>query len=156
LAFAIITVMMCMTFKSVKIGLLSMLPNIAPVFFTLGLMGWMGITLDFGRLILGGVGIGIAVDDTIHFLSRFRTEFAFHRNYQKTLQVTLRGVGRPMLITSVVLVCGFLMFSFSLMSSQQIFGGLLALIVTIALIADYLMMPSLILMTKMFGPEKQD
>lgn len=155
LAFAVITVMMCWTFSSVRVGLISMLPNIAPVFFTLGVMGWLGITLDFGRLILGGVGIGIAVDDTIHFVSRYRTEFALHRNYKKTVAVTMRSVGKPMLITSVVLISGFLMFSFSLMDSQIIFGRLLALIVFVALIADYLMMPAILLLAKPFGPEAE-
>mgnify|MGYP000852487677 FL=1 len=154
LAFGVITIMMCWTFSSIRIGLLSMLPNIAPVFFALGIMGWFDITLDFGRLMLGGVGIGIAVDDTIHFMSRYRMEFNHYRNYRKALTVSLRGVGKPMLITSVVLISGFMMFSFSLMDSQILFGWLLSLIVFVALIADYLMMPAIILLMKPFGPEK--
>ncbi|MCB1614441.1 MAG: MMPL family transporter [Pseudomonadales bacterium] len=154
IAFVVIAVMMCLTFRSVKIGLLSMLPNIAPVFFTLGLMGWLGITLDFGRLLLGGIGIGIAVDDTIHFINRYRNEFDRHGNYQKALRSTLMGVGRPLLITSLVLICGFVMFVFSLLTSQVIFGLLLALIVLVALLADFLMVPAIVLLFKPFGPEK--
>jgi predicted RND superfamily exporter protein len=153
LAFFVVTLMMCWTFSSIRLGLLSMLPNIAPVFFTLGIMGWYDITLDFGRLMLAGVGIGIAVDDTIHFISRYRSEFALHRDYKKTVAVTLRSVGKPMLITSIVLISGFLMFSFSVMDSQIIFGRLLAMIVFVALIADYLMMPAMLILTKPFGPE---
>lgn len=154
LAFVIITAMMCFVFRSVKIGILSMLPNISPVFFTLGFMGFAGITLDYTKLLIATIAVGIVVDDTIHFVSRFHHEFERCGNYQQALYRAMESVGRAMAITTIVLVCGFMVFTISLLESMIMFGLLISLTVTIALIADYFLMPALILKLKLFGPER--
>lgn len=153
LAFVIISAMMCIVFRSIKIGLISMLPNISPVFFTLGFMGFMGIALDYTKLLIATIAMGIVVDDTIHFVTRFHHEFERCGNYRAALHRTMESVGRAMAITTIVLVCGFMVFCLSLLESMMYFGLLISLTVTIALIADYFLMPAMILKLKLFGPE---
>ncbi len=74
LAFVAIGIMMCLLFRSLEIGLLSMLPNLAPVIFGLGIMGWLDLPLDYQRLLMAPVAIGISVDFTIHLVTRYRHE----------------------------------------------------------------------------------
>lgn len=153
LAFTVITLLMCLIFRSLKIGLISMIPNIAPAMFTVGLIGWLDVHLDYTKLLVAPIAIGIAVDDTIHLLTRFHNEFTKHRNYQVALKNAMNTVGRALMITSVVLVAGFSMLTFATLESQMWFGILLSLTILLALIADFLVMPALILLTKPFGKE---
>lgn len=156
LAFVVITVLMCFIFRSVKVGLISMVPNIIPVMMTVGLLGWLGVYLDYMKLLIAPIAIGIAVDDTIHFVTRFQHEFNRCRNYAEAIRASMAGVGRALMITSVVLVCGFLMNCFTQMDSQFWFGMLLSLTIALALVADFLLMPALIMLLKPFGPEGSD
>jgi predicted RND superfamily exporter protein len=153
LAFTVVSLMMVLVFRSVKIGLLSMIPNLSPVLLVLGGMGWVGTPLDYYRLLIAPVAIGIAVDDTIHLMTRYHHEFLKARDYKKALYASMDGVGRAVFITSVLLVAGFLMNLFSLMDGQKSFGVLIAAVIATALIADFLLMPALILWLKPFGPE---
>ena len=70
-----VALLLCLAFGSVKVGLLTMIPNIAPVLLVLGVMGWLGIYLDWMKLLLATIAIGIAVDDSIHLVVRFRRSF---------------------------------------------------------------------------------
>jgi len=153
-AFAAIAVMMCLLFRSVKLGLLAMVPNLTPVFLTLGGMGWTGVALDYVRLLIAPVAIGMAVDYTIHHVTRFRYEFARSGSYERALRDSLTDVGRALIITSIVLVAGFSVFTFSVMDSMVAFGLLLSTTIAVALIADFLLMPALLMVFKPFGPER--
>jgi predicted RND superfamily exporter protein len=153
-AFAAIAAMMCVLFRSVKLGLLAMVPNLTPVFFTLGGMGWTGVPLDYVRLLIAPVAIGMAVDYTIHHVTRFRHEFAQSGSYEHALRESFTDVGRSLIITSVVLVAGFAVFTFSVMDSMVAFGLLLSTTILMALVADFLLMPVLLLVFKPFGPER--
>jgi predicted RND superfamily exporter protein len=153
IAFAVIAVMMCAVFRSLRVGLIAMVPNLAPVVLTLGVMGWLGLPLDYNKLFIAVVAIGIAVDDTIHLVSRFHYEFERTGNYEEALRASLEDVGRALFITSVALVLGFLCLTFSVMASQITFGVLLALTILAALVADFLLMPALVLTFRPFGPE---
>ncbi|MCH2169755.1 MMPL family transporter [Myxococcota bacterium] len=153
IAFSVITLMMIGIFRSVRIGLISMVPNLAPVFLALGAMGWFGISLDYNKVGIAAIALGISVDDTIHLMARFRHEFRVHGSYQKALRESLGDVGRALIITSAALVLGFLVNSFSEMRSQAYYGILLSGALVTALIADFLFMPSLVLWLKPFGPE---
>ena len=155
LALAVISLMMVFVFRSVKIGLLSMIPNLSPIVLVLGGMGWAGMPLDYYRLLIAPVAIGIAVDDTIHLVTRYHHEFLKVRDYEKALYASMTDVGRALFITSVILVVGFLMNVFSIMDSQKSFGLLLAAVIATALIADFLLMPALVLWLKPFGPEER-
>jgi len=153
IAFSAITAMMILIFRSVRIGLISMIPNLTPVWVALGAMGWLGIDLDYNKAMIAAVAIGISVDDTIHLMTRFHHEFARHGHYETALRAALTGIGRALLITSVALVLGFLVFGLSELRSQATFGGLLAAAIVTALIADFFFMPALVLSLRPFGPE---
>ena len=153
LAIVIITLMMCFVFRSIKTGLISMIPNITPVFFTLGFMGWVGLDLDYTRLMISTIALGIAVDDTIHMVTRFNHEYQRTGNYELALHNTFNSVGRALTITTLVLVMGFLVFTLSSMNGTVWFGALMAMTVSLALVADFFLMPALILAFKPFGKE---
>lgn len=153
LAFMVITIMMCLVFGSVKTGLISMVPNLAPIIVTLGFMGWLAIPLDYIKLLITCVAIGIAVDDTVHLISRYRHEFRMCGDYKKALFPSLVSVGRAIFITTVVLICGFLCNLFSVMDSTAHFGILLAFTIGVALLADFFLLPVLIILIQPFGPE---
>jgi predicted RND superfamily exporter protein len=153
IALTVVSLMMIVVFRSVKIGLLSMIPNIAPVVLIVGFMGWAGIYLDYYRLLIAPVAIGIAVDDTIHLMTRYHYEFSKSRNYERALYDSMSGVGRALFTTSAILVVGFMVNVFSVMDGQKSFGILLSSVIAVALIADFLLMPALILWLKPFGPE---
>ena len=153
IAFSVITLLMCLLLASVKTGLLSMLPNLVPVLLTLGIMGWMVIPLDYSKASIAAVAMGIAVDDTIHLISRFRYEFLRCGNYARALELALFDVGRALVITSIALVCGFLVLTLSLLDSQATQGVLLCTTIIVALLGDFLLLPALILTFKPFGDE---
>lgn len=153
LAFGVIAVLMCLVFRSLPLGLVSMVPNLSPVVLVLGAMGWLGIPLDYSKVTIASVAIGIAVDDTIHLLSRYHREFQACGSYREALSRALGDVGRALLITSAALVLGFLMFTASVLDSQASYGILLAATIVAALLADFLLMPALILIFEPFGPE---
>jgi hypothetical protein len=153
LAFSVIAIMMCVIFRSLKIGLLSMIPNLSPVLLTLGYMGWVGMELDYTRLLIAPLAIGIAVDDTIHMVTRFHVEFRRLGNYAMALENCIHCVGHALIGTTVILMAGFLVNVFHGMETQVIFGELIAWAIFVALVADLLLMPALILVFKPFGPE---
>jgi predicted RND superfamily exporter protein len=153
LAFCAIAAMMVLIFRSFATGLISMIPNLAPVALALGAMGAFGVFLDYSKIMIAGVAIGIAVDDTIHLVSRTRHEFLERGNYAEALRAAMADVGRALFITSVALICGFLVFTLSVLHTQLVFGVLLAATILTALIADFLLMPALVLTFHAFGPE---
>lgn len=155
LAFTVIGVLMCLLFKSVKTGLIAMVPNVAPVVLTLGGMGWADLPLDYTRLLIATVAIGISVDDTIHHMTRFHLEFRRYGSYEKALHAATLDVGRALFITSVVLVAGFLVFLHARLDSIANFGSLLSGTIFAALLADFFLMPALVLTFKPFGPESK-
>jgi predicted RND superfamily exporter protein len=152
IAFAVVGGMMFLLFRSLRTGIVSLLPNLSPVFLTLGVMGWSGIPLDYNKVFIAGVALGIAVDDTIHLLARYRHEFLARGDYQEALMAALSDVGRALFITSVALVLGFLVFTLSVMDSSATFGVLLATTIVVALVADFLFLPALVMTLEPFGP----
>jgi predicted RND superfamily exporter protein len=153
LGFIIITGMMCFVYRSFRIGFVSMLPNMSPIFVTLGFMGFAGIDLDYTKLLIATIAIGIVVDDSIHFVTRFHHEFDRSGNYRQALYGAFDSVGRAVTITTVVLVCGFMVFALSLLDSMRMFGLLSSMTFAIALVAEFLLMPVLIMKLKLFGDE---
>jgi predicted RND superfamily exporter protein len=153
-AFVTIAALMCALLGSVKTGLICMVPNLVPVFLTLGAMGWLEIPLDYSKVFIAAVAMGIAVDDTIHLVLRFRHEFSLCGQYSKALRAALVDVGRALVITSIALIAGFQVLQLSAMDSSATQGILLSTTILAALIADFLLMPALILTFKPFGPER--
>lgn len=153
LVFAMIAIVVSIVFGSIKIGLVSMIPNLGPIFVCMGLMGWAGIPLDHFKVMLGTVALGIAIDDTIHLVTRFRSRFMAIGSYDRAMARCLRDVGPALVITTLILVGAFATYGFSEMQTLASFGYLLAISITLALIADLYLMPCLITKLKLFGPE---
>ena len=152
-AFSMIAIILVVAYRSFKVGMLSMIPNLTPVIITLGFMGWNDIHLDYFRLLLATIAIGIAVDDTVHMMTRLRREFGQTGNYRQAIDNSITSVGRALTITTIVLTLSFLVFLVSEMSVLASFGILLACTIGVALIADLFLLPALVLAFKPFGPE---
>ena len=117
-------------------------------------MGWFDLSLDYNKVAVAAIALGISVDDTIHLMTRFHHEFQIHRNYEKALRAAMSDVGRALIITSIALVLGFLVVIFSELRSEAYRGILLSAAIVTALLADFLFMPALVLWLKPFGPEE--
>ncbi|MGC1511253.1 efflux RND transporter permease subunit [Ketobacter sp.] len=155
IALTVITLLFAIIFSSVKMGLISMIPNIAPIMVVGGLMGWTGTYLDYSKLLIAPVALGIAVDDTIHMMTRFKLEFERVGDYRKAFVITFNEAGRALVITSVTLACGW---SAMLMSTMEVtfwFSVLLSSTIALALLADLFVTPLLIIWAQPFGPEKE-
>ena len=154
IAFIVITSMMIAIFRSFRIGIISMVPNMAPVLLAMGAMGWFDLSLDYNKVAVAAIALGISVDDTIHLMTRFHHEFRIHKNYERALREAMNDVGRALIITSIALVLGFLVVIFSELRSEAYRGILLSAAIVTALVADFLFMPALVLWLKPFGPEE--
>ncbi|GAB3375011.1 MMPL family transporter [Spongiibacter taiwanensis] len=153
LIFVGIALFLCIAFGSIKVGLLTMIPNILPVVAVMGLMGWLDMHLDYMKLLLATIAIGIAVDDSIHLVTRFRHRFKETGNYAKAMEQALEDVGPALIITTLILLGAFACYQFSNMAVIADFGLLLSVSIASALIADLLFMPALLMLTKPFGKE---
>ncbi len=155
LAFLAITCMMMIVLRSCKLGLISMIPNVFPVLISLGLMGFAGVYMSIPLMIFSPIIIGVAVDDTIHFFTRYRREFNRTGTYEEALKATLSTVGRPIMFTTMTLVIGFSVFGLSDMYNVTQFGLLAAFAFLWALLADFFLAPAMMLLFKPLGEEKQ-
>jgi hypothetical protein len=144
IAFGVITVMMIFLIGSVRLGILCMVPNLAPIAATLGLMGWIGLPMDMFTMLIGSIAIGIAVDDTVHFVYNYRRYFSEYGTNEAAIHHSLHTVGRAMLTTTVVLSLGFFIFMFASMSNLFYFGLLTGIALLLALAADFMLAPALL------------
>ncbi len=150
-----IAVVMMVVLRSIKLGLLSMIPNIFPVFLTMGFLGLIGTYLDIVTISFAAVIIGVAVDDTIHFFTRFRKEFSRLGNYSEALRRTYLSVGRPLTQTTVVLVIGNGVLLFSSILGFYKLGMIFGVAFTGALLADFFFAPALIVLLQPLGRERK-
>ncbi len=153
-AFLVITLIMMAVLRSVVLGLISMIPNVFPVFMALGLMGFAGIYMDVGMMTFSAIIIGVAVDATIHFFVRYRREFERLGTYSEALQETLSTVGRPITFTTLILALGFAVLALSNMYGLVHFGLLAGFAFSWALLADFFFAPALVLLLEPLGPER--
>lgn len=143
IAAVVITIMMVLFIGNIRLGLVSMIPNLTPIIVTLGAMGWMGIPLDMFTMLIGSIAIGLAVDDTIHFMHNYRRYHHTTGSVRKAVRETLLSTGRAMLVTTVVLSVGFFIYTQSNMSNLFNFGWLTGSTIILALLADFFLAPSL-------------
>jgi predicted RND superfamily exporter protein len=120
-----------------------MIPNLAPILVTVGLMGWFGLPLDAFTLLIGSIAIGLAVDDTIHFMHNFRRYYGRSGDVRIAVRETLTSTGQALLFTSLVLSTGFLVYTFASMNILFLFGTLTAFTIVMAFLADVLLAPAL-------------
>lgn len=140
-----ITLVQAIMFRSLRVGLLTMLPNMLPIVAMVGMMGLLRIPLDPGSAMVASVGIGIVVDDTVHFFSRYLGRRAAGASPPDALRYTLGAVGRPVVYTTFILAVGFSLFSFSAFNFIAYFGQLATCLVILALLADLFVTPALFL-----------
>jgi len=156
LALGVISILFIFVFRSVKGGLISIVPNLFPILVAFGTMGFMGFALDLDTLLVAPIAIGIAVDDTVHFLSRYRMESLAGAPPKLAVKHTFREVGQAMVFTSLILSAGFLMFTFSQHNGLSHFGLLSATAIVSAVISDLFFLPRLCILTDLkFGSGKR-
>jgi hypothetical protein len=146
MAILIISVLMAMLFKSYKMVFISMVPNLLPLFFTAGVMGWAGIPLKASNCLVFGVAFGISVDDTIHFLSRYRQLLATTQgNIKDAVLLTLNETGLSMAYTSIILFFGFSIFMASDFGGTVALGMLVSLTLLVAMFTNLTVLPALLM-----------
>jgi predicted RND superfamily exporter protein len=154
IALAIITPLMFLLLGSIRGGLIAMVPNLTPIIVTLGLMGWLGIPLDVFTLLIGSIAIGLAVDDTIHFMHNFRKYHEQSDDVRQAVRETLQTTGHALLVTSVVLSLSFFMFMLASLQNLVVFGSLTGLTIITAFIADVTIAPALMALNAGGGRSK--
>lgn len=152
LTLLIVSMMMLLIFKRLKILWILLLPNILPVVLVLGVIGWLGLTIDVGIAIAGAIIIGVAVDDSIHFLVKYFEARKKGLNRQDTFNEVLHYAGKAILFTTIVLTVAFSIFAFSAFAPNKNFGIITAAALLIALLTDLFLLPALLsLMDKKEG-----
>jgi predicted RND superfamily exporter protein len=148
LAFAIVSIgtLMAILFRSWRMVIISMVPNLIPLFFTGGIMGFFGIPLKPSTLLVFSIAFGISVDDTIHFLAKYRQELKNKEwDIRECVVIAIRESGLGMFYTSIILFCGFSVFMFSQFGGTQALGLLISITLLIAMITNLILLPSLLL-----------
>jgi predicted RND superfamily exporter protein len=146
--FAIISIaaLMSMLFSSFKMVMISMIPNIIPMIITAGVMGWFNIPLKPSTLIIFSIALGITVDNTIHFLARYRQELQMKKwDLKECVAISIRETGLSIIYTSIILFFGFIIFVFSDFGGTQALGYLSAVTYFIALFTNLIVLPALLL-----------
>lgn len=146
-------VMFMVLFRSVVVSLIAIFPNLLSIGFVLGFMGWTGIPLDMMTITIAAISVGIAVDNTIHYLHRFRREFKADRKYIPTMHRCHGSIGYAMYYTTLTIVIGFSILVLSNFIPTIYFGLLTGLAMVVALVAALTLLPRLIVWIKPFGPE---
>ncbi len=146
IAGSVITVLMILLIGNVRLGISSMAPNFLPIVLGLGLMKIVGIPLDYSTIMVGGIAIGLAVDDTVHFMHNFRRYYDQCGDARVAVQRTLTTTGRAMLFTTVILASGFFVLVFAELNSTRNFGIITGFTIFTALIADFLLAPAMMVL----------
>lgn len=144
IAILLVSLVMLLIFKRFKILWVFVLPNILPVILVIGLMGWIGITIDIGVAIAGAIIIGVAVDDTIHFLVKYFDARKRGLSMEETFDEVLRYAGKAILFTTIILSIAFSLFAFSTFTPNQNFGVVTAFALIIAFVVDLVLLPALL------------
>ena len=146
LALILISLVLIVALRSIKIGLISLIPNLAPAAMGFGLWGYMVGEIGLSLSVVSTMTLGIVVDDTVHFLSKYlRARREKHLGPEDAVRYAFATVGRALLITSIVLVAGFLILSTSAFQLNSGMGLLTAIVITLALFADFLFLPPLLI-----------
>lgn len=146
LAIFLISLFMAYMFRSFKMIIVSLIPNILPLIITAGMMGFLGIPIKPSTILVFSVAFGISVDDTIHFLAKYRQELTKnHWNIRKSVYNALRETGVSMFYTSIVLFFGFSVFMLSSFGGTKALGGLVSFTLLTAMLANLILLPALLL-----------
>lgn len=156
LAVVVIALLMALLFRQVKMVLISLAPNVLPLLFTAGLMGVAGIPLKPSTMLVFGIAFGIAVDDTIHFLTKYRQEMALHRqNTRSAVVVALRETGLSMAYTSIILFFGFSVFIGSDFGGTKALGMLVSFTLLSAMFTNLFLLPALLMSAQLLKAARE-
>jgi predicted RND superfamily exporter protein len=142
--FMVIMLMFIVLFRNIKLALITLVPNIFSAAVVLGLMGIFSIPLDLMTITIAAISVGIAVDNSIHYVSRFRDEINNNQDDASAIKAATNNIGRAMFYTTLVITAGFLIMVFSNFVPTMYFGILTATAMVTALIANLLMLPMLL------------
>lgn len=141
-AFVLISVMMALLLRSVRLGLYAMIPNLGPVVVGLGVMQLLSIRLDPGTAMLGSLTLGLVVDDTVHMTSRIRLHLVAGLSTREAVTRAILEVGRAVIITSLILSAGFGVLALGSFTPNIYLGGMAAVVILLALAADLFVLPA--------------
>lgn len=144
-AFLLIALCMLYLFKSLRILLCSLIPNLIPLIITAGVMGWAGVPLKPSTVLIFSVALGIAIDITIRFLVNYKQELPHHNNEEATVVQTIHSTGISIIYTSLVLIAGFIIFCFSGFGGTQALGWLTSLTLITATFTNLILLPALLI-----------
>jgi predicted RND superfamily exporter protein len=145
LAFFIISLIVSLLFKNIKMVIISLIPNIIPLIIAAGIMGIFGIPLKPSSALVFSIVFGISVDYSIHFLAKFKNELTQTKNVKNAVIKTIEETGRSMIFTSFILFFGFIIFAFSNFGGTIVLGVLTSIILFVAMITNLTLLPSIIL-----------
>lgn len=149
----VIMLMFLILFRSLAIAMICIIPNAIAAAFVLGIMGWLGIPLDIMTITIAAISVGIGVDNTIHYMHRFRREYPRFGNYRETMFFCHNSIGRAMYFTSMTIVAGFSILALSNFIPTIVFGLLTSLAMLVALVGSLTLLPQLLIFFKPLGPE---
>jgi predicted RND superfamily exporter protein len=152
-ALIIIGILLVIVFNGIKAGLIGMIPNLMPLVVIGGYMGHFNSPLDMMTMTIMPMLLGIAVDDTIHFINQIKFEFEKCGNYNQAIIASFHTVGKSLAMTTIILCATFGMFCFSPIANMVRIGYLASMGLLVALITDYFVTPALICLAKPFGKE---
>jgi len=153
ITFLILLVMFLVLFRSFKLSLIVLFPNLIASLSVLAIIGLAGLPLDLMTITIASISIGIAVDGTIHYLCRFRQEFAANGRYLAAMRACHDTVGRAMSLTSITIILGFSILTLSKFVPTVLFGALTGVAMVMAWLGALGLMPWIILRLRPFGPE---
>jgi predicted RND superfamily exporter protein len=146
LAIFLIALLMAYMFRSLKMIFISLIPNLLPLIVTAGLMGYLGVAIKPSTILIFSIAFGIAVDDTIHFLAKYRQELITNNwEVKKSVYNALRETGVSMFYTSIVLFFGFSVFTVSNFGGTVALGALVSATLLFAMLSNLLLLPSMLL-----------
>jgi hypothetical protein len=158
MAFVLIAFVMMIVLKSPRAGLVAMIPNLFPVVVVFGMMGWSGILVDVGTMMTASVALGVAVDDTMHYLTWFRRGLDEGLDRKGAAMLAYERCGTAMTQTTLIGGLGLAAFAFSTFTPTQRFGTLMLVLLAAALVGDLVFLPALLTgpLGRVFGPSRKE
>lgn len=153
-AFLSILAIICISFRSIAMGLFASIPSLIPIAFVYGLMGFLHIELSSTTAMISSIVLGMVVDNAIHFLHRFREEFEGCHQYIQALHNTLRDTGQALIVSTIILVAGFGSSVFANFKPTIYFGLLTSLTIFLSLVSTVVILPVCLVLFKPFGPQR--
>ena len=140
----VITLLIVLIYRSIRLGLVAIIPNVLPLAIPLGFFGLLGIYIDSAVVVIASICLGVAVDDTVHLLTKFKQARDEGLNAEDALRVAMRKTGTALTFTTIILVAGFSVMSFSDFHPNVMIGKLASVVIALAWVADMLVTPALL------------